>query len=60
MPFKLSEGVKLYKTSRGRNIAMALFKKSGNDYFRCFRDNDPRFPFGLSFGKLEWTERSTR
>lgn len=43
-------GVRLYRSEASRNNAIARLKRSGHDYFTKFRDVDPNFPFGLSFG----------
>jgi hypothetical protein len=53
---KVMKGIRLYRTKRGRKLAVSKLKRLGHNYFVGFLDVNEKFPFGLSFGTAHWVQ----
>jgi hypothetical protein len=43
-------GIRLYRNAKERDYAINKMVRRGLDYFTCYKDADPRYSYGLSYG----------
>ena len=53
---EITEECRLYRTAKGRRIAVRRLMRQGYTYFVGFRDINKDYPAGLSFAKTEWSQ----
>ena len=56
---EISKGTRLYKSKKGRKVAVEKLINSKHNYFVGFLDVNDKYPYGLSFGKAKWVEEGT-